>query len=132
MGCDIHFCIEKKINNKWVMVCRDNGLDRAGSRNYIRFGKLAGVRTEGPDPKGIPDDISESSKLFIDEWGEDGHSHSYLPITEAAKIFLETEWPETLAEMGEWARANPASYFFDLEDYRGPLSDYRLVFFFDN
>lgn len=66
------------------------------NRNYWEFAILANVKNgsdfEGPDisnriepisyPKGIPDDISEEVKKEIDEFGSEGHSHSYLTAKE--------------------------------------------------
>ena len=132
MGCDIHGTIEKKVNGKWVMVEPITG--KARYRNYERFARLAGVRGEGPAPRGIPSDISDSTRLHIDKWGTDGHSHSYLPISEAARILLETELkPEHEVNY-------PASYYFGVDNECCPTcqrpididSEYRLVFWFDN
>jgi hypothetical protein len=88
MGCDIHGWVEKKKdqNNGWVAVCKLKNDDR----NYDRFAKLAGVRGDGPEPNGIPQDVAETTKLDIDSWDADGHSHTYLPLKDALKIFAET------------------------------------------
>ena len=88
MGCDIHGWIEKKVYDKWVAVgeFRGCGLER----NYERFAQLAGVRGEGPDPKGVPEDVSDTAKFHIDEWGVDGHSHSYMDLEPALDLFFET------------------------------------------
>lgn len=125
MGCDIHGCVERNVNGKWVMVDRIS--DKARDRNYRRFGALAGVREYGPPPKGIPGDISDSGKLFIDEWGEDGHSHSYLPLKTAANIFLSTEF-----KASEYMKNYPCATFFNIEDFDENIDLYRLVFWFDN
>lgn len=134
MGCDIHIALEKKVGldrlgNKWVMVNRLEG--QARCRNYPRFSALAGVRYGYGDKlpigsaKGVPHDVSESAKLFIDEWGADGHSHSYMPVKDAASIFLETEY-----QASEFCKSYPCSCFFDVEE--DEADDYRIVFFFDN
>ena len=60
-------------------------------RNYTRFAALAGVRGDGPTPKGLPKDVSESTKLYSDEWGLDGHGHSFLDLTKATALFLSTD-----------------------------------------
>ena len=62
-------------------------------------------------PKGIPDDISELAKYDVDEYGGDGHSHSYLGITEfidAAKR-VKQNWPQwTMREdQMDWELALP-------------------------
>jgi hypothetical protein len=139
MGCDIHGTIEKKVGDKWIMVNRLSHDLPALNRNYERFGALAGVRaTGGPKPKGIPLDVSESTKLFIDYWGRDGHSHSYLDLKRAASIFLKTEY-DSIHFLSNSNRhfpvtdSDPVSYYFGVEEYEyGKGEEYRLVFWFDN
>lgn len=129
MGCDIHGWIERKTSSGWVAV---NELkDKGRSRNYERFAKLAGVRGDGPEPRGMPCDVSATAKYHIEQWDTDGHSHSWLPIAEAAPIFLATAWqPE------DFEKKYPLSSFFDLEigdiPSQGTVDEYRLVFWFDN
>lgn len=122
MGCDIHALIERKVCGKWVMVNRLNG---AGTnRNYRRFAALAGVRGDGPDAKGLPNDLSESGRLYADEWEGDAHSHSFLGVKEAAAIFLATAY-----ELDNYAKSYPCIHFFEIEDDE---DEHRLVFWFDN
>lgn len=52
------------------------------SRNYQLFGLLAGVRCEGPRAKGIPENVSKIIAQSCEEYGEDGHSHSYSSLEE--------------------------------------------------
>jgi hypothetical protein len=59
-------------------------------RNYDLFSLLANVRngTWGEEikpisqPRGLPHDVSYSIKELSEEFGEDGHSHSYLYLEE--------------------------------------------------
>ena len=67
-----------------------------GQRNYDLFAMLADVRNGRgfagcvtgagfnpiSTPKGPPDDISPEVKRESDEWGVDGHSHSWLTLAE--------------------------------------------------
>lgn len=122
MGCDISALIERKVGDKWVMVNRLHG--EATRRNYVRFAALAGVRGDGPAAKGLPDDISESGRLYADEWEGDAHSHSFLGAEEAARIFL-----ATAHEPDNYAKNYPCSYFFEIEREE---DNHRLVFWFDN
>lgn len=122
MGCDIHALIERKVGNKWVMVNRLNG--EATRRNYTRFAALAGVRGDGPAAKGLPDDLSESGRLYADDWEGDAHSHSFLGAKEAAAIFL-----ATAHEPDNYAKSYPCSHFFEIDDDE---DSHRLVFWFDN
>ena len=138
MGCDIHMVLERKHGDHWIGVDSFKGhycaLDKryawplATSRNYSRFAALAGVRGDGPDPRGIPDDASELSKLQIADWGQDGHSHSWMSVAEAAPIFYETD----SYKKDEFARYYPAAYYFDVDMDSKKLEDYCIVFWFDN
>ena len=135
MGCDIHIALEKKVDDKWVMVNRLHHSTRATDRNYKRFSDLCGVRGDldgsDPEPKGVPQDVSESTKLFIDEWKGDGHSHSWEPLERAFQIFLDTEYDKNYDEGDdEWLLE---SYFgLHLHEETEGIKDYRIVFFFDN
>jgi hypothetical protein len=58
-----------------------------GQRNYIFFGIIAGVRSYDTksmvsEPRGLPKDVSPQVKRHSDQWGVDGHSHSYLTLKE--------------------------------------------------
>lgn len=65
MGCDIHVLLERKVGDKWVMV---NRLESpVTDRNYKRFAALAGVCGDGAVAKGLPDDLSESGRLYAAE-----------------------------------------------------------------
>ena len=140
MGCDIHLILEKKIGANWVGVSLFNGFHTrnyphtvypiAVDRSYARFSALAGVRGDGPPPRGVPDDISVLAKSIVDEYGNDGHSHSWLPLVDATKIFMATNFrpgfePDELPWC-EW----PTNYFFNVDDTEA--NHHRLVFFFDN
>lgn len=118
MGCDIHGWVEKKVNDKWIGYRELE--DR--SRFYPRFAALAGVRGVGPEALGLPGDISETARLHADEDGDDGHSHSYIPLRDAFKIFDEHRYKN-----GD--QYSPYTAFGIYED---KLEDYRLVFWFDN
>ena len=123
MGADIHALVERKIGEKWIMINRCKG--EAMRRNYVRFAALADVRGDGPSPKGLPEDLSDSGKLYAEEWDGDAHSHSFLNLDEAAKIFLATDPPS-----GDWGKKYPCAYYFDIEDENA--KEHRLVFWFDN
>lgn len=118
MGCDIHGWVEKKTDKGWVGIAEL----KDGERNYGRFTMLAGVRGDGPDPLGIPDDASQTTEHFIEEWGDDGHSHSFIPLTEAAQIFAATAFNS--------ASKDPIYDHFGVDG--DGEQNYRLVFWFDN
>lgn len=104
MGCDIHVCCEyKNYEGKWINCdhFRLNPYYEEGyedepkmnivpifdNRNYALFATLAGVRNYGyvtpiSDPRGLPDDVHPLTKKISDDWGSDGHSHSYYTLKE--------------------------------------------------
>ena len=63
-------------------------------RNYNLFSMLADVRngykcngklymiTPISEPRGVPSDASDAYKEYVEEWGVDGHSHSYFTLAE--------------------------------------------------
>ena len=130
MGCDIHASIEKIVDGRWIMVNRLSYANnpKALCRNYARFAALAGVRGFGRSPKGLPLDISESTMLYVNEWGGDGHSHSFLYLDEASKIFLATD--PARDERDKHQKKYAMEHYFDLcED---EPREYRIIFWFDN
>lgn len=146
MGCDIHLVLERRHNDKWVAVNTFKGhhvsaMHRkegqfdwsypiATSRNYARFAALAGVRGDGPAPRGVPEDASETTKYLVDYWGSDGHSHSWMSLVDAMSVFVATEpWHDSEGD-DYYGRKYPASFFFEVEDDK--LDCYRIVFWFDN
>lgn len=127
MGCDIHAATEQYVDDKWVMVDRLHWSLRATERNYKRFAALANVRGDGPLPLGLPNDISESTRLYRDEWGVDGHSDSWLPLPDASLVWLNTDYKDT----SDYVKEYPESHYFDIEIESYP-GQYRVVFWFDN
>jgi hypothetical protein len=65
-------------------------------RDYALFAILADVRNDGKRksitdyPKGLPGDCSEAVKRLALEWGDDGHSHSYLNLRELKEYYKST------------------------------------------
>lgn len=56
-------------------------------RNYELFSILADVRNYGgtdyiSEPRGLPADVTKEVKEDADNWGDDGHSHSYMTLKE--------------------------------------------------
>lgn len=133
MGCDIHTHLERKVGEKWVMVTDNIGRRTwkdelyVNQRNYQFFAVLAGVRGQGRDPKGLPADVSDSVRYHADEYGSDGHSHSWDTVEEFAKLFHATmhnsEWQEKIA-------GKAVNWLFEI--YEDDPSDYRVVYWFDN
>ncbi|MBH9645074.1 hypothetical protein [Burkholderia vietnamiensis] len=125
--------VEKLIDGKWVAQGNfsrnedgwiDGGMKIYDGRNYDLFAMLADVRNgrgfagcktgEGfnpiAEPKGIPDDASDEFKAIAEQWGCDGHSHSYLTLRE----LLDYDWTQETGKQGwlsipeweQWSRWN--------------------------
>ena len=138
MGCDIHLHVEVKIDGKWEhWSCPDV------NRDYELFGWLADVRGDDPvaPQKGIPDDATTLTKLHCEDWGVDGHSHSWLGTGEVAEVARRYE---ARGQQSSFERDTGIGY---VPGYRkwseepdpaedGPMAtkieDARIVFWFDN
>jgi len=158
MGADIHLWLERKLpNGKWVMHDRCDGISReaygiepptaesymgdrayhlAGGRNYRFFAALAGVRGDGPEPRGLPPDVSDYVLHESDEYGADGHSHSWMTAREFMPIFAEHVLPvqyavDVVGGRTTWV-ALFSRYFSTYIDHARDFDNYRFVFFFDN
>lgn len=166
MGCDIHPVLERKIRingaEKWVTVNtfeyrhiydRAEGPDKDGSeyvilrayscpliqqRNYKRFGLFANVRGDGQPAKGLPPDMADYTLYLVNEYGDDGHSHSWLTLSEALEhcIASERDVENVVFNENDARKKNPLQYYFgiDIETYddRDSIDNYRLIFWFDN
>lgn len=96
-------------------------------RNYALFGALAGVLDDGPEARGLPDDISPLAKDFVTMWGADGHTHTWYTLDEALPIFAAHCCPdELLGESRHWI----SNRLFEVD--HDDLANYRLIIFFDN
>jgi hypothetical protein len=164
MGCDIHWVLEQKLTDKWVgiystdltpmpkgrIVTRGQVLDRRDesaavtvdtwhdidlqNRHYDWFGRLAGVRTNGPDPLGMPHDASDLSQACASDWGGDGHSHSYLPAVDfVAKYLDESDLVEHIAAKFDPTLTDNLLEWLGLDEFAAThQKDFRVVFWFDN
>ena len=130
----------------------------ATGRWYSLFASMAGVRGEGPDPRGLPDNLTKTVKLAVDAWDCDGHSHSWLTLKEFEELLKQhnvepTDRVEMFYDWTEFAKADdyknrPPDYSTivaackqqveELEaeaillDCEPSKLEHRLVFFFDN
>lgn len=135
MGCDIHAHFEIKINGKW-----EHFSTPRINRNYELFAELANVRGKSKScplaKKGLPKDISIVTKICFDNWGEDGHSHSWLDAVgiEKSISFHKHLTDDHLIEHKEWGYlcGNRWGGFLKYpESYSKEIEDIRLVFWFD-
>lgn len=150
MGCDIHLHSEVKRNGKWR-----HHSEAKIERNYALFAKMANVRNWAganpqivpiSQPKGLPEDVTELTKLHSEKCGIDGHSHSWLnarEISELHKWLRDESIPKEWFGEDAWRfecdnfpyfMGNHLNGFIDYpEDWEGyGVEDVRYVFFFDN
>lgn len=122
MGCDIHLYVEvRQVDGSWKSA-DEWAKDEDGyvyvpyekqfynGRNYDLFAILADVRNgrgfagiktgEGFNPisapRGIPADVSPEVKAKSDDWGGDGHSHSWHTVAD----LLAFDWTQTTINQG--------------------------------
>lgn len=144
MGCDIHLHSEIKINGRWHCYGSPNP-----HRNYRLFARMANVRNYGDivpiaEPRGLPSDVSVVVKFSADDYGTDGHSHSYLTSAEIAEL---EQWYEAEGKYPHEDKLDPFWFektfgFLFGNTYPGfnkypderpkGLEDVRFVFWFDN
>ena len=148
MGCDIHFHSEVKRHGVWQHHSEANV-----RRSYALFAKMADVRNWSKsgivpisEPKGLPEDATELTKLHSEKYGIDGHSHSWLSaneISELHKFIRDQKNPKEWFGEDSWQfehnnfpyfMGNHMSGFVDYpEDWKDAgIEDVRYVFFFDN
>jgi hypothetical protein len=125
MGCDIHLYTDKRIDGVWKPIDsfeRDtpdnnnpNGylFSKGGlykGRNYDLFAILANVRNGHgfagvktgagfnpiAQPKGVPADATVEYREIVEQWGSDGHSHSYFTLRD----LLDYDWTQTTQKEG--------------------------------
>jgi len=99
------------------------------------FGALAGVRDYDMDiisdfAKGLPVDVSTEVCGISDEWGIDGHSHSYLTVKELidSKYYKMSEKELYDIGMGDFFFKQVVNTLLSM----GNPKDVRIVFWFDN
>ena len=169
MGADIHMFVEKRMpSGNWVCVrdlnevLHSEGMsilfkDREFSkttfqafwelrgRNYELFAALAGVRGDGPEPRDIPEDVSEYVEYEYEGWGSDSHSASWYSADEFVQIYnsigVEVDEeiplnPYVTTRMEHGAEMATAQFLFNKASVHvpedGTVDDYRFVFWFDN
>lgn len=153
MGCDIHTVAEKKVGERYVAI---NGFEPFDWRNYFMFGFLAGVRNySGITPisnrRGVPEDASSEAAGSITGWDIDGHSHSWLTVTELMSFDYDASVEDRRytgmdprgfmsgaltadpgnGEITTWREALGQAFFDDLKRLEAEGAD-RVVFWFDN
>src|SRR5262245_50799778 len=114
MGCDIHCWAEvreggacRKVGRIWATPWEweEDGLtdEPYWMRNYDLFAMLAGVRNYDDAiiplslPRGLPADASSEVQAISDEYGRDGHSHSWHSLRHLLEY---PQWDKTYSGEG--------------------------------
>ena len=169
MGADIHMYVEKRMpSGNWVCVRNLNeSIDSSGlhvmyqdriasnakfhaywelrSRNYELFVALAGVRGDGPEPRDLPQDVSEYVQAEYDGWGSDAHSASWYSARDFVRIYTNTGVevdedtplsPYVIALITNGDEDAVAKFLSEKASVYVPEEElvdlYRFVFWFDN
>jgi hypothetical protein len=116
-------------------------------RNYVVFSLLAGVRDyEGHpeplfEPRGVPDDATVEYAEIVEQDGADGHSHSWLTLSEIeAGVMCAADPLDTDPKQTEMLVTELRGEFWDglVVGQMRPLAEkygsdnVRIVFHFDN
>lgn len=118
MGCDIHMNAEvRDESGNWQLLIpktEDSEWDYwedtiSPGRNYYLFSLLADVRNYNDlEPlsvaRGLPADISDAGKEFMNYYDSDGHSHSYFTLAELfAHDWTQPIHTQSWVNVFEWA-----------------------------
>lgn len=133
MGCDIHAHVEIKVKGKWLHYSVPSI-----RRNYDLFAYMANVRNNEDNPimplcipRGLPDDISDITKHSAEDWGEDGHDHSWLSSEEMDVVenwMMDKGYLKIWEPVFGYLEGNGFLYKDEWPDW---IEDARLVFWFD-
>ncbi len=135
MGCDIHFVIEKKKGHGWFGLSGTDYGYRPGAkeRHYNFFSELAGVRGEGPDAKGVPDDASDLTLECLNHWKGDAHSMTYYSVEHFVEVWLKCNKDlNMLVEDNMYAILDKCLDLGQIADEKNWQKHYRIVIWFDN
>lgn len=134
MGCDIHLHVEIKVNGQWHHYNHPSV-----DRHYALFARMAGVRNRDnvkpiAMPRGLPKDVTFTTKFDSDSWDVDGHSHSWLSSEEVELLLKEFDQSEIWEEKFGYLMGSSMATFHKYKDGRGRdgIEDFRIVFWFDN
>ena len=132
MGANIHTMLEKEIDGEWVLVHVPHWNTGARRANYTRFAKLAGVRGDGPVPKGTPSDISKGTQYRLSKWGSDAHNTSYDTLVRFLDVCKETERDSTW-DYSSYKTSDFCEHYLGIGfDNDECVDDFRVVYWFDS
>ena len=126
MGTDVHVFIEvSKTGKKWTLFDQPCVM-----RDYKLFGRMAGVRDESIEPicapKGLPDNISEGTRIVWEshQWELDAHHCSWFDEAEISQL---EKYFDTHCEFH-----NQFGWAMNICEDHPQIKHFRIVFWFDN
>lgn len=136
MGCDIQAHVEIKLEDgRWI-----HWNHPTIPRSYAFFGLLAGVRSDELEPiaqpRGFPEDATETTRLDYEHWQVDHHTPSWLTAVELAKAektyaaHLKTHGIEQFWSIEQWTGYIFGNGFDGVPADTGPAKDARMIFWF--
>lgn len=141
-------CVEKKVRGKWICISplvmdrygddkeilpysRHKHLQIYENRNYGLFAFLANVRGINPhgfgEPRGLPTDVSKAVEELAENWGMDGHSHSWISLAEINEKMVD-DFVFDFEEVIDFCK----QYTWNYELKQPKDDEVRVVFWFDN
>jgi len=162
MGADIHLYVERKLmNGEWAFVRNLNetingdgirpwggakdkvigGFWKLSGRNYNLFALLAGVRGDGPEPKGLPSDVSDLIHEEHERYRSDAHSASWSKPLEFMEAYIASQQAyEEIEPLDKYVQVRVTEgaemalevFMRDMCSLDTDGHEYRFVFWFDN
>ena len=138
MGTDIHAHVEVKREGKWLHFNAPHVI-----RHYPLFTKMAGVReVEGVEPiaapRGIPEDISDITRVCWEREKDDAHDAGYLTRAEIRTLAWWYDTLDTRKTQGGFHGLEGVFGYIDGSplhslggESREMFDDVRIVFWFD-
>lgn len=136
MGCDIHVSVEIKHKGKWLHYSQPSM-----PRDYQMFALMANVRNSGDhtpisEAKGLPEDITDATKVIYSYDEADAHSESWLSseeFTKLIKTYLKKQRNDISFEHDYFGYLFGGVWEIEWKDeWPEGLEDYRIIFWFDN
>lgn len=128
MGTDIHLFAEIFINGKWNFYGQIHM-----PRDYNIFNLMKN------NPIGLPDNLSDITKMHVDEWIKDMHHASWYDINDIKilmqrirkdkRLYYDKNWLYIFGHLFGNSYYNIKKY---PDDYPDKITDCRFIFWFDN
>lgn len=122
MSTDVHAHFEIKVFGEWEHYSQPKI-----PKDYALFEKMAGVRGYVVNaivaPRGVPHDVSITTRLCAEHVGVDGYGHSWFGLPEICEIieyYPDERWGYLFGNC--WT---------DINDRPSFIEDVRLIFWFD-